>query len=94
MDHKRAKSLAHVAELSAVEEGNALNRNNENSAIVDWVCRSLFERRASYGYALERMVIMAPSPAAIEAERSLTLLQTRAGQSCSRGQSSRIVAKD
>jgi hypothetical protein len=94
MDHKRAKSLAHVAELSAAEEGNALNRNNENSAIVDWVCRSLFERTASYGYALERMVIMAPSPAAIEAERSLTLLQTRAGQSCSRGQSSRIVAKD
>ena len=36
------------------------------------------ERVASYRIALERLVIAAPSPVAVEAERSLTLLEQRA----------------
>jgi hypothetical protein len=40
---------------------------------------SLAERAASYKIALERLVIAAPSPVAVEAERSLTLLQQRIG---------------
>jgi hypothetical protein len=36
---------------------------------------ALHERTASYRLALERLVIAAPSPNAVEAERSLALLQ-------------------
>jgi hypothetical protein len=38
---------------------------------------ALHERAASYQIALERLVIAAPSPNAVEAERSLALLQQR-----------------
>jgi hypothetical protein len=37
------------------------------------------ERVESYRVALERMVIAAPSPMAVDAERALALLQQRAG---------------
>ncbi len=42
-----------------------------------WVQESLQERAESYRIALERMVIAAPSPVAVEAERALSLLQQR-----------------
>jgi hypothetical protein len=52
----------------------------ENSNVIRWVQGSLDERVASYKVALERMVIAAPSPIAVEAERQLTLLQQRISQ--------------
>ena len=82
VDRRRAQGLDYVAGSSGVSEaeaGNALSRNNENTAIVEWVCRSLKERAASYRYALERIVISTPSSNAIEAERSLTLLRRDRG---------------
>src|SRR5258705_12520687 len=82
MDRKRAQSLAHVRGLTVDEHDNALYRNNENTAIVAWVCRALHQRTASYGFAIERLVIMAPSPSALETQRSITLLQTRIAQYC------------
>ena len=41
---------------------NALRRINENTAVIEWVCRSLKQRAGSYRYALERLVIIVPSP--------------------------------
>jgi hypothetical protein len=85
VDHRRAESLGYVAASSGVsdaEANNALSRNNENTAVVEWVCRSLKERAVSYRYALERLVISTPSSNAVEAERSLTLLQTRTAGYC------------
>jgi hypothetical protein len=82
MDRKRAQSLAHVEGLLPDEEANALARNNENTAIIEWVCRALQQRAASYAFAIERLVITAPSPVALETQRSLTLLQTRIAQYC------------
>jgi hypothetical protein len=93
MDARRAKSLAFVRALSEAERDNALNRNNENAAVVAWVCHRLGERATSYGYALERLVLAAPSAKAVEAERSLTLLRTRIGHYCQRAASGRIVSK-
>jgi hypothetical protein len=75
MDRKREQSLAFVSELTPDEELNALARNRENALIVAWVCRSLKARIDNYQYALERLVIATPSPAALEGERSLTLLR-------------------
>jgi hypothetical protein len=85
VDRRRADSLRYVAAssgLSKAEANNAISRNNENTAIVEWVCRSLKERAMSYRYALQRLVISTPSSNALEAERSLTLLQSRTGGYC------------
>ena len=77
MDRKRAKSFAHVPNVSAEERSAMARRMEENKAIVGWVRAALHERAASYQIALERLVIAAPSPNAVEAERSLALLQQR-----------------
>ena len=59
------------------ERDNTLQRIAENRNIVRWVQESLQERAESYRIVLERMVIAAPSPVAVEAERALSLLQQR-----------------
>jgi hypothetical protein len=84
-DQKRALALGYVAGstgLTVEEAHNARARNNENTAIIAWVCRSLKQRAGSYRFALERLVIVAPSPNAAEGDRSLGLLQTRIGTYC------------
>jgi hypothetical protein len=77
IDHKREQSLGYVSAAGEPEVANALSRVNENILTVAWVQQSLIERAAAYRFALERLVIMTPSPMAAEVERSLTLLQTR-----------------
>jgi len=74
IDGKREKSLAYVSNLTKDDRSNALRRIAENRAIVQWVDGSVRERAAAYRIALERMVVAAPSPLAVEAERALTLL--------------------
>jgi hypothetical protein len=77
MDRKREKSLAYVSSPTVEERHNTHQRIEENRSIVEWVKNSLHERAASYRIALERLVIAAPSPVAVEAERTLALLQQR-----------------
>ena len=77
MDRKRQRSLDYVSNLSDEERINTINRMRENEAVIQWVRGSLAERAASYRLALERLVIAAPSPNAVEAERALALLQQR-----------------
>lgn len=93
MDAKRAKSIPYVTHLSGFEYANAANRTIENAAIVGWVCRSLHDRSASYRYALEHLVIAAPSASAAEAERSLNLLYSRIGNHCRSATGGRVIAK-
>jgi hypothetical protein len=95
IDRRRAESLNHVAisfGLSEAEADSALSRNNENTAIIEWVCGSLNERAAGYRYALERLVVSTPSSNAVETERSLNLLQTRIAGYCATTEV--VVAKD
>ena len=80
MDSKRDKALAYVANLTPEERNNTKFRIAENRNIIHWVRGSLSERVASYRVALERMVIAAPSPIAVEAERQLSLLEQRINQ--------------
>ena len=80
MDAKRAKALGFVANLTNEEVNNTKFRMAENRNVILWVRGSLEERVASYKVALERMVIAAPSPMAVEAERQLQLLQQRISQ--------------
>jgi hypothetical protein len=77
MDKKRNQSLDYVSNLSKEEKDNVIQRMRENEAVMRWVNGTLHERAASYKVALERLVIMAPSPSAVEAERALGLFQQR-----------------
>jgi hypothetical protein len=80
MDGKREKALSYVSNLTREELNNTKFRMAENRNVILWVRGSLDERVASYRIALERMVIAAPSPTAVEAERQLALLQQRISQ--------------
>ncbi len=77
MDRKRKASLQHFAAANRDQRADARARIAENIAVIKWVQKSLGARAASYQYALSRLVVEAPSPMAVEAERSLTLLQSR-----------------
>src|SRR6185295_8610968 len=76
-DRKRTEILRNASAPTKGERDNAHRRNNENTAIAAWVCRSLQERTTAYSYALERMVIRAPSSAAVDAERAIAVLHGR-----------------
>lgn len=80
MDRKRERSLAYVSALTPAEHADAQRRVSENVLIIKWVHRSLIDRVAAYRFALERLVISAPSSMAVEAERQLTLLKMRISQ--------------
>jgi hypothetical protein len=82
MDRRRKESLLHVSNLNPRERGNALARNQENAAIIAWVCAALKDRVGAYRFALERLVVAVPSTAAVEADRSIGYLATQLGQYC------------
>ena len=52
-----------------------LRRMRENASIVTLVRAKLTQRAGSYRFALERMVIMTPSPQAVEVERAINQMQ-------------------
>src|SRR4029078_8090424 len=75
IDQKRQKSMGFVSGLSKKEHENAVRRMRENAHVIAIVQQCLADRVASYHFALERLVIIKPSPQRIDAEASLTLLQ-------------------
>lgn len=75
MDQKRRKSLAYVTGLGDIERKDTLNRIRENARVIGEVRASLSGRAASYRFALERLVISAPSPQAVDTERTLNQMQ-------------------
>lgn len=75
IDQKRKKSLAFVHDLSEGERIEALRRTRENASLVSLVRARLGQRVAAYRFALERLVIMTPSPQAVEVEQALNQLQ-------------------
>jgi hypothetical protein len=63
------------ARVARVVSDNAVARIAENSLIARWVHQSLMERTYAYNFALEKLVIVAPSPQAAEVERQLNLMR-------------------
>jgi hypothetical protein len=82
MDHKRTVALAHVSVPGPIDAQDVHRRKLENRAIVAWVCRALKQRGSSYRFALERLVIIVPSPGAADTERAIDMLHTRIGGYC------------
>jgi hypothetical protein len=77
VDEKRRKSLFYVAAVSEPERASAVQRVKENIAVINWVRASLSERAVAYRFALERLVITAPNPLAVDAEREINHLRER-----------------
>ncbi|HZP79649.1 MAG TPA: hypothetical protein VFB45_26180 [Pseudolabrys sp.] len=79
MDAKRRKSMTLVS-VSEKERKNAERRMRENALLVNWVQQSLRERADAYRFALERLVVMDPSPSAVDIERAIVHLKARIAQ--------------
>lgn len=77
MDRKRRESMAYLPTLSPQERNEALRRNTVNASIIAMVRLKLYQRVASYRFALGRLVIMTPSPQAVETEQALNQLQAQ-----------------
>ncbi len=71
IDAKRQKSLAYISVLSPADLNNARQRMQENESIVTLVRTNLTQRASSYRFALERLVVMTPSPLAVDIERAI-----------------------
>jgi hypothetical protein len=97
-DIKRTEWLAHIRRSQKGESRGSSRRNSENAAVVALVCRALRERVVSYSYAVERLVVMRPSAAAVEPERLIGQLQARIDPYCpartQEARRNRIVVKD
>jgi hypothetical protein len=75
IDAKRKRALD-FTQSDKIERSGAILRIRENANVVAWVEISLNDRLAAYRYALERLVVMTPSPMAVEVERNLRVLRT------------------
>lgn len=73
-DHLRRRVLARLIAPSPSEIADAEGRVAENRCLVAWVGTATRFRVVSYAHALERLVLAAPSPEAITAERALSRL--------------------
>lgn len=80
MDDKRQKSFAYIPHLRKHERVEAIRRIRENELIVSWVCSSLEQRAAAYRFALERLVIMTPTPLAVDTELAIKEMKARLAQ--------------
>ena len=73
-DDVRRRSFHYVSQGSD-RIGMAQRRIDENRVLISEVYRRFGERIASYRYALETLLVLTPSPAAVEAEKSLYRLE-------------------
>jgi hypothetical protein len=80
MDEKRWKSFSYIPDLKKRERVEASRRIRENEFIVSWVRSSLAQRAEAYRFALERLVIMTPSPLAVDTELAIKEVEARLAQ--------------
>jgi hypothetical protein len=77
IDEKRRKSLAYISDIQPKERDTALQRIRENASLVSLVRTKLTQRVTAYHFALERLILMTPSPQAVEVERSINELRAK-----------------
>lgn len=74
-DRARDRAAARVPELRPDERANVDARIDENGLLIAWVRLSFDERVVAYRYALDRLVLETPDPAAVSVEASLSILE-------------------
>jgi hypothetical protein len=77
MDEVREKAATNMFHVVPLERQSAMARVFENRMLIAWVQRRFTERLAGYKLALDRLVMATPAPAAVEAERTLHVLEAR-----------------
>jgi hypothetical protein len=77
IDEKRRKSLAYISDIQPKERDSALRRIRENASLISLVRTKLTQRATAYHFALERLILMTPSPQAVEVERSINQLRAK-----------------
>jgi hypothetical protein len=77
LDEARERSFAGVTGLTAEERDAALDRIAQNRVLVEWVSHRFTERVRGYRFALERLFLKSPSPAAVDVERALAAFDQR-----------------
>lgn len=77
MDTARERSLVGVSRITPDERETAMARIAENRMLIGWVYRRLGERSRGYKFALERLFLKTPAPAAVDAERALKAFDER-----------------
>jgi hypothetical protein len=77
MDIARERSLVGVSALTPEERETAMARVAENRMLIAWVHRRFGERSQGYQYALERLFLKMPAPAAVDVERALRVHNDR-----------------
>jgi len=75
IDRKRQQSLRYIGGLTGGDQREAMQRVRENAAIIRMVQASLEGRADAYQLAMERLVLMTPSPQAVDVERTLTQMR-------------------
>jgi hypothetical protein len=75
-DGVRARSFRYVS-VAPGQIDIARRRIDENRVLIAEVYRRIGERIASYRYALETLLVLTPSPAAVDAEKALHRLEER-----------------
>jgi hypothetical protein len=76
-DAVRQRSFQFVSRLPGEKFDLARARVAENRGLIDRVYDRFRQRIASYRYALENLLLLTPSPNAVEAERALGALEER-----------------
>ncbi len=76
-DAIRGRSLQYISRVPGEKFDLARARIAENRGFMDRVYVRFRERIASYHYALECLMVLTPSPNAVEAERALFVLEDR-----------------
>jgi hypothetical protein len=76
-DAVRSRSFRFVSRLPGETFDLARARMAENRGLIDRVYDRFRQRIASYHYALENLLLLTPSPNAVEAERALGALEER-----------------
>jgi hypothetical protein len=77
MDTVRERGLAGIGRITPQEREIAMARIAENRMLIGWVYRRLGERVQGYRFALERLLVKTPAPAAVDAERALRAYEER-----------------
>jgi hypothetical protein len=73
-DRVRERALSRVPAVTPAEQADALARIEENGLMIAWTRESFDERLASYRYALDRLILATPDPAAVEVAAAIDAL--------------------
>lgn len=98
IDRRRGIAVAEISGLTAEARADAAARRHENAVRIDWFVRAVAYRHASYGFALDHLLVETPHEEAVLVDAMLSELGTyvawaQRGEFCT-GATGQIYYKD